>query len=201
MAQIWLHSDWHWLHENIYHFTYTDSQGIQRRVREQFQHAKEADVYIEQRWRDLIRPQDHVYVLGDLTMYRENHMSTAFVALWKSLPGHKRLILGNHDHLKPKWYVEAGFQKIRGAHILDRILLSHIPVHPSAIPAKLLGNVHGHTHAHEDIGPRYLNVCVERTNYEPVPLEWAQEQLRQKQLAQSLNCGLVDVQGNPVTGP
>ena len=32
-----------------------------------------------------------------------------------------------------------------------------------------------------DLGPQYLNVSVERTGYEPVPIEWALEQLREKQ--------------------
>lgn len=180
-GQIWLHSDWHWNHQNIYTFVYTDTNGIERRVRERFANAKEGDAYIEQRWRDLIKPQDHVYVLGDLCMHRENHMAHVFVNLWRSLPGHKRLIMGNHDHLKPKHYVAAGFEKIRGAHMLDVLFLTHVPVHPLSIPKRAIGNVHGHTHAAPDIGPQYLNVCVERTNYEPVPLEWCRDRLKVKQ--------------------
>ena len=45
----------------------------------------------------------------------------------------------------------------------------------------MIGNVHGHTHEKPDLGPQYLNVSVERTGYEPVPIEWALEQLREKQ--------------------
>lgn len=65
-GQIWLHSDWHWRHENIYKFIYTDAGGNERRVRERFASAAEGDAYIEQRIRDLVKPEDHLYVLGDL---------------------------------------------------------------------------------------------------------------------------------------
>ena len=181
MSQFWIHSDWHWKHENIYRFDSVCPDGVARRIRHRFANAAEGDDYIESRWRDLIKPQDHVYCLGDLTMFRENHMAHDFVKLFKSLPGHKRLIPGNHDHLKPKWYVEAGFEKLRGAHFFQRLLMTHYPVHPSCITFKVIGNVHGHTHEKPDLGPQYLNVSVERTGYEPVPIEWALEQLREKQ--------------------
>ena len=201
-GQIWLISDMHLWHENLYRFTYTDAQGNERRVRERFTHAAESDAYMLQRWRDLIRPQDHVYNLGDLCMNRENHMAHAFVELFRSLPGHKRLILGNHDHLKPKWYVEAGFEKLRGGHVIDRLLLTHYPVHPSSINFRALGNVHGHTHQQPDLGPRYLNVCVERTDYAPIPIEEAKSRLQRKiSLAETLGNHLFDVSGVEVTGP
>lgn len=168
-------------HANLYDFTYTEEvTGATRRVRERFTTVEEGDAYIEQRWRDLVKPSDHVYLLGDLCMFRGNHKGQDFVNLFRSLPGHKRLIPGNHDHLKPHWYVDAGFEKMRGAHLLDNLFLTHVPVHPNSIPKRALGNVHGHTHQQLDIGPQYLNVCVERTDYEPVPIEWAQEQLRKK---------------------
>ena len=108
-------------------------------------------------------------------------MAHDFVKLFKSLPGHKRLIPGNHDHLKPKWYVEAGFEKLRGAHFFQGLLMTHYPVHPSCITFKVIGNVHGHVHAAANIRPVivgekakvWLNVCVEATQYEPIPIEEA----------------------------
>lgn len=181
-AQIWLHSDWHWRHDNIYKFVYTDPSGVERRVRERFASCAEGDAFIEQAWRACIKPEDHVYCLGDLTMSRENHMAADFVTLFKSLPGHKRLILGNHDHLKMKWYIEAGFQKIRASNLVDGLLLTHYPVHPSSISFKVKGNVHGHTHQQPDLDHRYLNVSVERTGYMPMPIEEATQRLASKLL-------------------
>ena len=207
--QIWILSDTHLWHQNIYKFTYVDATGTQRRVREQFADAAEGDAYMLQRWRDLVKPEDHIYHLGDICMNRENHMGHAFVALMRSLPGHKRLIPGNHDHLKPHWYVDAGFEKIRGAHLLDNLWLTHVPCHPGSIPKRAIGNIHGHTHQNEDIGPLYLNVSVERTDYAPIPIEEAQRRLRIKQgnatrqdhLSGSRKLPDLDVSGNAITGP
>lgn len=162
-----------------------------------------------QRWAELVKPQDHIYHLGDVCMNRENHGAEAFVRLIRSLPGHKRLILGNHDHLKMKWYIEAGFQKIRASSMLEGLLLTHYPVHESSIGMRAIGNVHGHTHDHPDIGSRHLNISVERTNYEPIPLEEVRARFTAKARAEMIAQKGVsippfygtDVQGNGVTGP
>ena len=193
-AQIWLHSDWHWRHENIYKFV--DAGGV--RIRNRFADMAEGDAFIEQRLRDLVKPEDHIYFLGDLTMARENHMADDFIRLFRSLPGHKRLIQGNHDGLKIHHYIAAGFQKIKASNMIGGILLTHYPVHQSSIGYKTLGNAHGHTHGQPDIGPRYLNVSVERTNYEPIPLEEARARLTAKIATVP---SLIDVSGNPITGP
>ena len=180
--QIWLTSDNHFWHENIYKFIYTDKFGVERRVREQFKDAKEGNEFMLQAWRDQIKPEDHLWHLGDVTMFRGNHMVHAFVGLIQSLPGHKRLILGNHDHYDMKVYREAGFQKIRGSNKIDNLLLTHYPVHHTSIPARCIGNVHGHTHIQADLAPmvtqeriiKWRNICVERTGYRPIPIEEVQ---------------------------
>ena len=169
--QLWLHSDWHWQHDNIYKFTYLDSEGVERRMRERFADAREGDDYIAQRIADLVKPSDHVWFLGDMTMHRGNNASLAFIKLMKSLPGHKRLILGNHDHYHVSVYVEAGFEKVRASNQLEGILMTHYPVHPSSIGFKVKANAHGHIHQNNSPAGKYLNMCVEQTNYEPVPFE------------------------------
>jgi calcineurin-like phosphoesterase family protein len=169
--QIWIHSDWHLWHENIYTFTYKDADGLDRRVRERFNDAREGDAYIEQRWRDLIRPEDHVYCLGDLTMQRGKHRAEEFIKLFRSLPGHKRLILGNHDQYHVSTYSEAGFQKVKGSNMIDGLLLTHYPVHPSSLAFKVKANLHGHIHQNQSPPGKYINCCVEVNNYEPIPLE------------------------------
>lgn len=196
MSQIWLHSDWHWRHEGIYKFV--DATGV--RIRSKFVDMAEGDAYIEQRIRELVKPEDHIYFLGDLCMARENHMAEDFVKLFRSLPGHKRLILGNHDHLKTKWYIDAGFQKIRASNLIDGLLLTHYPVHPSSITFKVKGNAHGHTHQQPDIDHRYLNVSVERTDFSPVPIEWALERFKEKACLATPSA-VVDAQGTLITGP
>lgn len=191
MAQIWLISDWHWQHENIYTFTYTDDAGVKRRVREPFLNAQEGDEYIIQEWRKLVKPQDHVWGLGDWTIHRGKHHASEFVALMRSLPGHKRTILGNHDWYDMKTYVEAGFQKIRASNVFDGILLTHYPVHPSSLSGRIHNNVHGHRHQNTDLLPvisetrilTWLNVSVERTNYAPIPWEEVKRRLHEQEKA------------------
>lgn len=170
MANIWVHSDWHWQHENIYKFTYT-RDGVERRVREKFLDSKEGDQYIAQRWRDLVKAEDHVWVLGDVCMERGNNRAGEFIALMKSLPGHKRLILGNHDHLKTSIYMKAGFEKIRGSNMLDGVLMTHYPVHPSSISYKVKANAHGHIHQNDSPDGQYINCCVEVNEYSPIPFD------------------------------
>ncbi len=168
---IWILSDLHLFHENMYKFVYTDRFGVERRVRERFKDAAEGDAYMLDRWRTLVKPSDHLYNLGDVTLNRGNHMIHAFIGIHQSLPGHKRLILGNHDHYAVKVYSDAGYQKIKASNVIDGLLLTHYPVHPSSISAKFHACVHGHIHQNQSPPGRYLNMSVENTDYEPVPLE------------------------------
>ena len=128
-------------------------------------------------------------------MFRGKHMASEFIKLFSSLPGHKRLILGNHDHYDISVYVAAGFQKIRGSNMIDGLLMTHYPIHPGSIGFRVLGNVHGHIHNQPDVSPRHLNISVERTNYEPIPLEEVKARLLAKVPVSNL-----DVSGNELGG-
>lgn len=128
---------------------------------------------IEQ-WNGRIKPSDHVYHLGDVTMARGKawaHIDT----IMKRLNGHKRICLGNHDQLASEWYFRT-FEKVKAYNVLDGIIFSHVPVHPNSL-GRFKANVHGHLHAQVvEISPyrsdpRYQSVCVEQTGYAPVALE------------------------------
>lgn len=160
---LWLISDTHFGHENMYSFLRAD--GVTR-VRYPFPNAAEADVEMVRRWNEIVRPGDHVYHLGDVAI-RKEHLSIV-----KHLNGRKRLVLGNHDIYEVKHYLAAGFQKVFGCRVLDGVLLTHIPVHPGSLHRFPL-NVHGHIHEHDSPGDRYLNVSVERIGYRPITLEQA----------------------------
>jgi len=173
--QIWLHSDWHWKHENIYKFTMEDGQ----RVRREFKDTAEGDAFIEQRWRDLVKPRDHVWCLGDLAMFRGQNMAHAFIEFFHKLPGHKRLILGNHDHYNVGIYLKAGFDKVRGSNMIDGVLMTHYPVHLDSHGFRALGNAHGHIHRNPSPAGPYFNCCVEANNYEPIPIEVVAKRLKE----------------------
>lgn len=135
-----------------------------------------------------VKPEDHWYNLGDVTMNRGGRVQQEdFVNLIRKFNGHKRLLLGNHDHFPIEVYLRAGFEKIfsttRGIGN-GEILFSHFPLHPQSI-GSAVANVHGHTHSQPDYPPvvwvdkktqqvgikPYINICVERTNYHPITLE------------------------------
>lgn len=164
MVRVWVISDTHFGHENMYSFVSFD--GVTR-VRQAFAHCREADAFMCDRWNDLVRPEDHIYHLGDVAMNFQ-----PWIYRIKSLPGHKRLILGNHDKGRMKDYAEAGFEKIMGSRMWNRkvALLTHIPAHPFNLFGVKV-NIHGHIHEKCIPDPRYVNVSVEQTGYAPVLLE------------------------------
>jgi len=169
MAEHWVVSDTHFGHENIIAY-----------AGRPFSNAGEMDAYMVQIWNERVRPEDHVYHLGDVTMERSSNRVEWFYGLMRSLHGHKRLVLGNHDHLPIETYLRAGFAKVRGTGNWwgNGMLLSHFPVHPSSIGIRSIACVHGHIHekpspppvVRDTDGARipYINVCVEQTGYGPI---------------------------------
>jgi calcineurin-like phosphoesterase family protein len=169
VADIWVLSDWHWRHENIYKFTY-QLDGVERRVRERFASAAEGDAYIEQAIRETVKDGDTLLFLGDMTLFRGNQCAADFIKLMVSLPGRHWLILGNHDHYPAKHYVEAGFKKVRASMQFDQVLFSHFPLHESSL-GRVKVNAHGHIHQNKSPEGPYRNCCVEVTDYRPVAFE------------------------------
>jgi len=177
MADIYFISDTHFGHENIIKF-----------CERPFKDVKQMDDYMMEQWCRVVRPQDHVYHLGDVTMDRKGRDEEQFVRMMRKLPGHLRLVMGNHDHFPTEVYLEAGFEKIYGTwRGIANILLSHIPIHPSGLGG-CVANVHGHIHQHDSPAPQiigldakrqekgirivpYVNICVERTEYKPIHLD------------------------------
>lgn len=179
MTEHWVISDTHFNHAAII--------GYAGRP---FTSAGEMDAYMVQTWNDRVKPTDSVYHLGDITMARSSNEVAWFTGLIKSLNGHKRLILGNHDHFPIKVYQNAGFEKIRGtgAWLGNGMLLSHFPVHPSSIGMRSIANIHGHIHEKDSPPPvirdtdgariPYINVSVEKTGYGPISVDEVRAQIR-----------------------
>lgn len=124
--------------------------------------------FFTERWNDVVRHQDQVWILGDLT--GGGHLSEA-LALMGSLPGEKHLILGNHDqahpmhrdsHRKLRHYAEvfASVQLHAQRRIAGReVLVSHFPYRGDTpgrqedrftqwrLPDQGRPLLHGHTHS------------------------------------------------------
>ena len=167
MATVYVTSDHHFGHANILTFARQDG----RLMRPSFSCANDMDKYMIDRWNAVVRPQDHVYHVGDFAM------KTPGLGIAKWLNGHKRLVRGNHDIFKTRMYIEAGFTEIYGVRVFEDLVLSHIPLHEGSLKPKWT-NVHGHLHNNESdnhwtprLGPRYFNVSVEVCDYTPLTLE------------------------------
>lgn len=186
MANTFFISDTHFGHKNI--LTFTTNEG--KRLRD-FSSIEEMDEFIVTSWNKVVRPQDKVYHLGDVAM---SHKHLPILA---RLNGEKILIKGNHDTGKIEQYTPY-FKDIRGSHQFDGKLLTHIPVHVSALN-RWSHNIHGHLHSNvvmkelhsimdcEAAGliigsvlvpdTRYFNVSVERLSYVPISYDELQKAL------------------------
>lgn len=182
MSDIWVTSDTHFGHDNI--ISYCDRP---------FKDSKEMDECLSDNWNSVVKKGDKVYHLGDVYFGQrmkkgEEHWGSFF----SKLNGSKRLILGNHDDGKDKNLLNS-FAKIMMWRMMPElgILMTHVPVHPSALIRReskqvwinedqkyeiheqewKLVNVFGHIHNNKAPDGPYRCVCVEHTNYTPIPLE------------------------------
>lgn len=181
MAEIYFVSDTHFCHGNLIHF-----EG----GRPEFSCADEMNETMISRWNSVIREQDKVYHLGDVTFRYDGK----FKEIMSRLKGHKRLIVGNHDHIKNP-ALQIHFEKIdlwtggKFKHL--GFIGSHVPIHPGHF-GKWPLNVHGHTHRRfvmETLGeldnygeipdPRYMNICVEQTDYTPIHVDVIIERVKE----------------------
>lgn len=161
MPNILLISDNHFGHANI--LTFTRQNGAPVRT---FSCVEEMDEHMVERWNSVVRPQDKVYHLGDIVMNKPG------LSIIGRLNGHKRLIRGNHDLFPLKRYMEY-FEEVYATRLIDRMILSHIPIHPESI-GKSIANIHGHVHNNVDdmhFGYKYFNVSCEVLDYTPISLE------------------------------
>ena len=160
MSNTWLTSDQHYYHSNILSFKRQDGSPARP-----FSSVEEMNETMIANYNAVVSKNDKTYFLGDLCF-----SATAFHEIMPRLNGTKVLIKGNHDNLKMSAYMQY-FKDVRSYHILDKMLLSHIPIHPASIE-RFRCNVHGHLH-HNLVpnGDKYINVCVEHTNYTPISFE------------------------------
>lgn len=160
MPNIFVISDTHFGHANILNFMKDDGTPLRR-----FESVEEMDEHMVACWNSVVRPQDHVYHLGDVAM-KQDCIDTV-----KRCNGHKRLVRGNHDIFRTKKYLPF-FDEIYGIRVLDGMIFTHIPIHPENL-SRFKANIHGHVHAQPQghYGPRYYNVSVEVMDYTPISLE------------------------------
>lgn len=127
-------------------------------------------------WNSVVSPTDKVYHLGDVVINRRA------LKVLGQLNGDKVLIKGNHDIFQLKDYVPY-FRDIRGYHVLNGMIFSHIPVHPDNL-YRFGCNIHGHLHDKRiknidgSINPNYFNVSVEQIDFTPIQLDDLVERIK-----------------------
>jgi len=142
-----------------------------------FSSVEEMDEHLISAWNKSVRPNDSVYILGDL-IFRSTASPDSYLS---RLRGKKHLILGNHDKdwVKkvdmPQYFVSVE----RFAEISDgkhKITLCHYPLMSWNHMAKGSYMIHGHLHNNREAFyfpmlrqmPNLLNAGVEINGYRPV---------------------------------
>lgn len=176
MSNVWYSSDLHFGHSRAFLY---EPRG--------FTSIEEHDAAIIENWNKVVKPEDSVYLLGDLMLnYNEGG-----IAKLNQLNGTIYYIRGNHDgDIRCMLYKErtrmiplcgqfetswASVEEINGY----TIYLSHYPTYTSYLenmaPLKRhLLNFHGHTHSknkfYQDI-PFMYNVALDAHNNTPVSFD------------------------------
>jgi calcineurin-like phosphoesterase family protein len=154
-------SDTHFGHANILRFMRDDGTPL----RGGFTDIHHHDEFLIQNWNNVVGVNDKVYHLGDVGF--KNFAKVK--ATMDRLNGTKVLIKGNHDNFKLSQYAQI-FKDVRAYHVLDKFVLSHIPVHPYSV-TRWKANIHGHLHDSVLPDKKYINVSVEQIGYTPIDFE------------------------------
>lgn len=178
MPSVFLTSDTHFGHAGVCRFTCDD--GVTK-IRP-WTDPDEMDEEMVKRWNETVRPNDKVYHLGDVVINRR------CLQILRRLNGDKVLIKGNHDIFKLQDYLPH-FRDIRGYHVMNNMILSHVPVHPESF-GRFRANIHGHLHQRRvmcevwgemQVDPRYFNVSVEQTDFRPILFEEVLKRIAEQQ--------------------
>jgi calcineurin-like phosphoesterase family protein len=177
MPAVFLVSDTHFGHAGVCRFLREDGTKLRP-----WNSPEEMDEAMVKMWNETVRPNDKVYHLGDVVINRKA------LSILHRLNGDKILIRGNHDIFKLEYYTRH-FRDIRGYHVMNGMILSHIPVHEESL-GRFGTNIHGHLHANRVmkvdeygtswIDPRYHCVCVEQTDFRPILFEDVLKRIREE---------------------
>lgn len=163
-------ADTHFGHRGVCEFLRADGTKLRP-----WDNAADMDDAMIKAWNKIVKPEDRVYVLGDLAINRKA------VATIANCYGRKVLVKGNHDIFNLNDYLPY-FDDIR-AYVVKKtpqggkLIMSHIPIHEESLGRWGL-NIHGHLHSNvvmrgKKPDPRYVCVSVEQTNFVPILLDEA----------------------------
>jgi calcineurin-like phosphoesterase family protein len=166
VSRLLITSDLHLGHKNIVKF------------RPGFSSAEEHHEILFDNLASSINKRDSIIFLGDIAFTDEWLLRIRGINCAKKL-----LVLGNHDTERTSFKnIVLAYDKIESLYSKRNMWFSHCPIHPQEFRGKT-HNIHGHLHDKlvqtEYMGDgdyvgdiddeRYINVCVEHTDYRPIP--------------------------------
>ena len=164
-ANVYFISDLHLSHRGMWKKEWSSRQGW-------IDSYETHDAHLHALYASQVRKKrDICWFLGDVSFTVKG---LQYLETW---PGRKILVRGNHDRLNESLYRQV-FEKIYGIMMYKEFWLSHVPLHPSELrfDRKVI-NVHGHLHddliydQYNQVDRRYINVCVEKLEGVPIPLD------------------------------
>jgi calcineurin-like phosphoesterase family protein len=171
MARLFFISDVHFGHRNICKY------------RPRFTSVEEHDNTIYENILSTVGKRDTLWMLGDTCFTEERFKMIETIS---QRVGILHYIPGNHDTdngIRQEMYkemVKRGFFHKTGSMFKHKgFWLTHPPIHPTELRGCI--NIHGHTHQTQmldhsgELDKRYVNVCVEHTDYKPINFEVIKE--------------------------
>lgn len=145
-----------------------------------FQTVEEMDEFILEKWNAKVRPNDTVYILGDL-MFRNKRPPEEYLS---RMPGKKHLVVGNHDKAwMKKVDLEEWFESVEMMRFMSdgqrKLTMCHYPMMSWPFSNHEGWMVYGHIHDNTamDYWPliarsdRMLNAGADINGFEPVTFE------------------------------
>ena len=146
-----------------HHFSHANIIKYENRI---FLDIDEMNVFMAQKWNEVVSENDIVYHLGDFSFDKP-------ALFLRKLKGRKILVRGNHDRITATHYIKAGFEKVEKEILVKdgdkRIVLSHKPKTIWDGMYEGVYHFHGHLHSKntESFVPNRYNVGVDVWNYYP----------------------------------
>lgn len=176
---IYLTADLHFGHKNVIKYS-----------NRPFKHVDEMDEKIIENWNSLIKTEDKVYVLGDISFYSKSKTEN----ILRRLKGELFWINGNHDghsdvtkydrFLWRKDYYELCVQKKEAYGGREVSILFHYPI--EHWNGKHYGVPHFHGHSHGGLGKNYkirrIDVGIDCNNMFPFSYEQLMKELEKYEM-------------------
>lgn len=154
------------------HFFYR--KGTARVGDREFAGSEEKDSFLIRQWNQTVKPEDQVYILGDLSDGTPRQTEEII----RNLNGEKFLIIGNHDrYLEDEEFDSSVFSWCRRYEELwyqeQKYVLFHFPIEVWSGCGKDRVHVHGHMHSRKPFYRpiRRYDVSVDAHDGRPVSID------------------------------